>query len=213
MVYCMSDIHGEYERFREMLEKICFSEEDRLFLLGDLIDRGPDSVDLVLDVMSRKNVVFLLGNHEELCLDDLVRHAYDARQRWAWNRGGETRRDLLYRREEHVREAVLKYFEEAEVQLDTEVGGRKFRLVHGYPGETREECLWERPDPDAPPPIPGTTVIVGHTPTVLLTGKEDEPFRIWYGNGLIDIDCGCASRSPNKRLGCLRLDDMKEFYV
>ncbi|MBQ2957385.1 MAG: hypothetical protein IJE08_13090 [Clostridia bacterium] len=102
---------------------------------------------------------------------------------------------------------------EAEVQLDTEVEGRRFHLVHGYPGADREECLWERPDPDGPVPIPGATVIVGHTPTVLLTGREDEPFRIWHGNGVIDIDCGCASRSENKRLGCLRLDDMKEFYV
>ncbi|MBQ2957384.1 MAG: metallophosphoesterase [Clostridia bacterium] len=96
MVYCMADIHGEYGRFRKMLETIGFSDGDRLYIIGDMIDRGPDSIDLVLDVMGRKNVVFLLGNHEEMCLDDLVRHAYGARERWAMNKGGETRRDLLY---------------------------------------------------------------------------------------------------------------------
>jgi serine/threonine protein phosphatase 1 len=50
-------------------------------------------------------------------------------------------------------------------------------------------------------------IIVGHLPTFKINNKP----RILYGKNCIDIDCG-ASYSKG-RLGCLRLDDMKEFYV
>lgn len=42
----------------------------------------------------------------------------------------------------------------------------------------------------------------------------DEDYSIWHGNGIIDIDCGCGNlNAPHRRLACLRLDDMAEFYV
>ena len=41
MLYVMSDIHGEYERYLAMLEQIAFSQDDTLFVLGDVVDRGP----------------------------------------------------------------------------------------------------------------------------------------------------------------------------
>ena len=46
------------------------------------------------------------------------------------------------------------------------------------------------------------------------TGRDDEDFRIWRGDGIIDIDCGCGHhRTEHRRLAGLRLDDMAEFYV
>ena len=44
MTYCISDIHGEYGRYLEMLEKINFSDEDKLYVLGDVIDRNPCTI-------------------------------------------------------------------------------------------------------------------------------------------------------------------------
>ena len=39
-------------------------------------------------------------------------------------------------------------------------------------------------------------------------------FFIMHGNGIIDIDCGCGhQKTAHRRLACLRLDDMAEFYV
>lgn len=49
---------------------------------------------------------------------------------------------------------------------------------------------------------------------MLSNGETDEEHRIWHGNNIIDIDCGCGNlRSEHRRLACLRLDDMAEFYV
>lgn len=40
MTYVMSDLHGMYDKFIAMLEKIDFSDSDELFIIGDIIDRG-----------------------------------------------------------------------------------------------------------------------------------------------------------------------------
>ena len=41
----MSDIHGQFDALMKMLEKIQFSDEDELYILGDVIDRGPKSME------------------------------------------------------------------------------------------------------------------------------------------------------------------------
>lgn len=68
MNYVMTDLHGEYGLFREMLEKINFCDDDTLYILGDCCDRGPMSAEIYLDIMNRKNVFAIRGNHEEMAL-------------------------------------------------------------------------------------------------------------------------------------------------
>ena len=43
MIYAVSDLHGCYEKYIKMLEKIQFRETDTLYVLGDVVDRGYDS--------------------------------------------------------------------------------------------------------------------------------------------------------------------------
>ena len=64
MLYVLSDIHGHYEAYRAILEAIRFSSRDVLYVLGDVIDRGPDGIRILQDMMVRPNVVPILGNHE-----------------------------------------------------------------------------------------------------------------------------------------------------
>ena len=66
MIYVMSDLHGEYEKYIKMLELIKFSDEDELFILGDTVDRGERPIDILLDMMKRPNVYHLMGNHDLL---------------------------------------------------------------------------------------------------------------------------------------------------
>ena len=69
--YVISDIHGQYETFQKMLELIDFKEEDKLYVLGDVIDRGPDGIKLLIQLFKMPNVELFLGNHELLMLDAL----------------------------------------------------------------------------------------------------------------------------------------------
>ena len=42
--FVLSDIHGEYNKFINMLDKIHFSDKDTLYVLGDVLDRGPEPI-------------------------------------------------------------------------------------------------------------------------------------------------------------------------
>ena len=45
--YVISDMHGRFEEFKQMLELIDFSSSDTLYILGDVIDRGPDPIEML----------------------------------------------------------------------------------------------------------------------------------------------------------------------
>lgn len=213
MHYVMSDIHGEINKYRAMLQLIGLSPADTLYILGDVIDRKPSGVDILLDIMNRDNAVMLLGNHEQMCLDTLgPRSVYGSRQLWQSNGGSPTRRELLYMRTPEELADIIRFLLGLPEHLEVMVNGQAFYLVHGYPTEAGYGPLWERPDPDGPRPFPDKTVIVGHTPTVFLTEQTDH-FHIWHGDGIIDIDCGCGNQTEMRRLACLRLEDFAEFYV
>ena len=214
MIYCMSDIHGEFDRYLSMLQKICFTDEDTMYILGDVIDRGRYGIDILLDIMDRPNVHMILGNHEFMCLATLGPNSeIDARRIWQQNGGGVTRSCLLYGSGKQHRGKIIRFLMNLPDHMDVVVNGRAFHLVHGYPGDDKRDRIWSRPEPDSPAPMAGTTVIVGHTPTVYLRGCDGNPYRIWHGNEIIGIDCGCGNQTELRRLACLRLDDMREFYV
>lgn len=77
MTYAMSDIHGEYEKYKKMLELIAFSKDDELYVLGDIVDRGNEPIKVLLDMMERPNVFPIMGNHDLLALDILRKLSVD----------------------------------------------------------------------------------------------------------------------------------------
>lgn len=214
MTYCIADIHGEFGRFRRMLELIHFSKEDALYVLGDVIDRGPDGVEALEYIMKYENIRLLMGNHEWAFLTAMRTMTPMGAEKLIRLHDGEATYEALESRGEKKREEILTYLEGLPVFLDIEVDGRKFHLVHGFPGETTDERLHGRPERKRLlRPIPGKTVIVGHTPVQQLKNDfANMPF-IWHGPGVLDIDCGCGYNYPERLLACLRLEDMHEFYV
>lgn len=64
MTYIISDIHGYYDLFIKLLNKISFSPNDTMIIVGDIIDKGPDSIKLLKFVKKHKNFIFIIGNHE-----------------------------------------------------------------------------------------------------------------------------------------------------
>ena len=53
-IYVCSDIHGMYDLYCRMLETVQFSDGDHLYILGDMIDRGPDGIKILQDVIDRE---------------------------------------------------------------------------------------------------------------------------------------------------------------
>jgi len=62
-IIAIGDIHGCYQEFAELLERVALAKDDQLVLLGDLVNRGPDS-NKVIDLAKANRALSLLGNHE-----------------------------------------------------------------------------------------------------------------------------------------------------
>ena len=69
MIYVTSDLHGyPLDKLKDFLAKVGFGRDDELYILGDVIDRGPDGVRILQWIMAQPNVKLLLGNHESMML-------------------------------------------------------------------------------------------------------------------------------------------------
>lgn len=224
-IYVMSDIHGEDELFHAMLKQIHFSEKDTLYILGDVIDRGPNGIALLQEIMKTSNMIMLCGNHEEMMLQCFNKKA-SALEFLRWNRNGNAATMSAFRRlNVEEQKSILAYLRSLPNHLRIQVDGIPYYLVHGFPSDNPDEELWKRPVLNEPNPIPGTRVIIGHTPVLNLVvprndlnrfiqimDKRNEHPQILFARGYIDIDCGCSYGEPLKTLGCLRLEDLAEFY-
>lgn len=72
-VYVTSDAHGHVKALDEVLNAASIGKDDQLFVVGDMIDRGPDPLGVVSLVRSLPNAEVLMGNHEQLMLSALSR--------------------------------------------------------------------------------------------------------------------------------------------
>ena len=71
MIYVMSDIHGQKRRFDSVMKQINLQPEDTLYVLGDVIDRNPDGIKILRQIMAMLNAKMLLGNHELMMMNAL----------------------------------------------------------------------------------------------------------------------------------------------
>ena len=224
----MSDIHGMYEKYLKMLEIIRFSDDDDLYILGDVIDHGEQSVELMFDIMERPNVFPLYGNHELMAqqvLDvmfngennDQPAPVEDMIFDWTKN-GGAATLESISQLSYSDRLRVLDYFTDLVKYSVCEIDDKTYYMVHaGFDNFSPQrsisdysidELVWHTPDSgyryfdDK-----DTCVIAGHKPTLNINGHPD----IIHKNGNILIDCGAFIEGG--RLACLCLDNMKEFYV
>ncbi len=230
--YVMSDLHGMYGAYMEMLEKIQFSENDMLYIIGDILDRGPNPVRIVLDLMNRPNVVCLAGNHEYMaleCLQFLVKEITEETLNelemdivgkilnWHLNGSGPTLAEF-YKLDTQTKREVFDFLSESDLYEEVHVEDEIYLLVHAGFGNFRpdrpiwdyeiDELVWERPDYSVPY-YPDKYVITGHTPTMMIR-ENLRPGYIFRNNHHIAIDCGAVFGG---RLACLCLETQEEFYV
>ena len=64
MTYVVSDIHGQYEKFKSILSQISFKSSDVMYVVGDLLDYGEESMELIADLSLRLNVFPIVGEHD-----------------------------------------------------------------------------------------------------------------------------------------------------
>ena len=239
MNYVMSDIHGQYELFVKMLDKINFSPDDHLYIAGDIIDRGLQGIEIIQKIMKMDNVTLIIGNHEHMMLSFYKYKNADKYSLWMKNGGYPTREffDKLCKQEQ---QKILMYLSECPIVIPClKIGKRKFHICHASPINHKsnikykdayifdiEQATWDRDFAFSPSlryfhkSFRGTTVIFGHTINSKLPyARYSRSNRIMisrYNKYCIGIDCGCSSiplGNTHAQLGCLRLEDLHEFYV
>lgn len=231
MIYVTSDLHGyPLEKFKALLRKAEFSENDFCFILGDVIDRGTDGVEILKWLLLQPNIAMVRGNHEEMLLacsflfeeitDESITQLSPEKLRalMQWQRNGaDPTMKALRRCDRETVLDILDYLYDTPYYDTVSAGGRDFLLVHGGlggfdPKKAPEEyaphdLIWTRPALEDRY-FDDVITVFGHTPTAYY-GSEYEG-RAIFTDTWIDIDTG-AARGGAPML--LRLDDLKEFYA
>ena len=225
MTYVISDIHGRADRFHNILKKINFTESDKLYVLGDVIDRNPDGIELLQEIMTTENMLMILGNHEYMMLNVVQTVAEEIGQTWMedlglwYLNGGEVTYQAFQTLSEGKKEEIIHFLNTLPLNLEITVDGKDYLLIHGSPESTFDPeksefsdltmyAVWNRFDPFVENSFEGKTVICGHTPTVYFTYQT--PMEVFQHGNTICMDCGCAF--PNGRLACLCLETGNILY-
>lgn len=230
--YVMSDIHGRRDLFCKILEIINFNNNDTLYILGDVIDRGEESISLYQELMNMNNVHLIKGNHEEMCYHGMIGDI-DCFNMWIRN-GGEITRKQLMELEKDKRYNILSHMNHLPLYEIVDVCGKEFILVHAgllnkpYMSiydmlkEQNNTLMWTRGSFFEEEFDYDGYIIFGHTMTCAIPWEIEKHIpnninideciknsSIWKNSNKIGIDCGAVYGG---RLACLRLDDLKEFY-
>lgn len=232
MIYVISDIHGCYDEYMELLKKINLKDTDTLYVLGDVVDRGPHPIKVLQDMMMRVNVFPIVGNHDyialltlkRLCVEVTAQNAeehlseQDMEDYMMWLKdGGKSTIEEFLGLDEDERESILEYLEEFSVYEELEVNGKRFLLVHAGINNFEEnkditeynlsDILFERAD-YSKRYYKDKYVVTGHTPTMIV--RADQKPLVYEENGHIAIDCGCAYGG---KLAAYCLDTGESVYV
>ena len=188
MKYVMADIHGDYDKYIQMLELIQLKDEDELYILGDVIDRGPCGMKILQDMMLRPNVIPILGNHEymvsialawlsqevtEESVEEMDGDKLQGLMEWM-NVGGEASIAEFQKLSREEQQDILEYLEEFALYDVVEAGGKEFVLVHAgldHFSKDRDledydlsELIFQKPDYEKVY-FEDKYLVTGHTPT------------------------------------------------
>lgn len=187
----IGDVHGHYSGLMHLLEAIAPGAKDQVYFVGDLIDRGPQSAQVV-DFVRQSSYHCLLGNHEQMLLDVLDSNGASSQVEQAWLYSGGYATITSYK-EGIIPQEHLDWM----LGLPTYLDLGDVWLVHAgvdpripLEEQTAEQFCWVRDEFHSirQPYFPDKLIIIGHTITFTLPGVS--PGKLAQGQGWLDIDTG-----------------------
>ncbi|BAZ13613.1 metallophosphoesterase [Calothrix sp. NIES-4071] len=187
----IGDVHGHYKGLMTLMNAIAPTSLDSIYFLGDLIDRGPQSADVVSFVIEN-NYQCLLGNHEQMLVNILTQGHKQAPNIQAWLYSGGQATVASYQQGvvpyDHVEwfESLPTYLDLGDVWL-VHAGVDPFIPLEN---QTSEQLCWVRDEFHSiqKPYFPDKLMIIGHTITFTMPGVA--PGQLAQGQGWLDIDTG-----------------------
>ena len=167
MIYAVSDLHGCYDKYTKLLERLNMTSDDSLYILGDIVDRGSDGMKILLDLIDRKNVFSCRGNHDHCAQHAVLRYLGSL---------------LVYKK---LTVGGQKFF------LAHTIPGKAKML--DIPNWKKSDFIMGEPEYEKMY-FEDTIIVTGHTPTGFI--DPEYTGRIWKGNNHIAIDCGTVFGNP-----------------
>jgi serine/threonine protein phosphatase 1 len=136
-VFAVSDLHGQFKTFAKGLETIGFSDSDVLYVIGDVIDRGPDGIKLLQYIREHDNMDLIIGNHEFMMLNSVPPDGGPGcdgvdSDIWLFFNGGIATYEKYGNLTREQRKELLDWLAGREVIKPLEVNGKRFCLTHSF---------------------------------------------------------------------------------
>ncbi len=233
-IYATSDLHGyPLEKFRKFLKKVGFSDDDFLYILGDVIDRNGDGgVSMLCWLLEQPNVQLILGNHEAMLLScefifekitseslqSVTSEKLELLNTYVQNGGDVTLKALqnMSKSSPETIVYILDYLSNAPLYETVSTDKNDFLLVHSGIGDFNkskkltqyiaDDFLWTRPEL-SDKYFDDIITVFGHTPT--MSYGNEYMGKVLKTQTWIDIDVGVAY---GQKPVILCLDDLEEFY-
>jgi len=183
----IGDIHGHLAALNALIELIDLAPKDTLVFLGDYIDRGPQSAEVIqriIDLSKRYNVVAIRGNHEEMMLQAMENEWYF--NTWMGS-GGDIALESYGGRMDRIPQSHIDFLEELKLVHEME----KHFFIHASFTPNRElsdplphDALWGSLEKVNHFHFSGKVAVVGHTP--------QENHKILDRGFIKCIDTGCG---------------------
>lgn len=238
--YAIADLHGKKDLWYEFTLEL--DENDKVYVLGDAIDRGPDGIELLQILMKDPRVTFLKGNHEEMLYNSIEEQHYNnspwwepqpleqtAFYQWVCN-GGDITYEQFMALDAEERCNILNYIADAPNYIIYE-NKKQQQILLSHSGASLKEfkkvfsneyslhkqldaLLWNREHFKQYEELSDNIYIVhGHTPVdFMLPNAGKASTKILRYNNGHKINLDIGAVWINK-LAVLDLDTLEEFYV
>ena len=194
-IFIVGDIHGCSRAFKKLvIEKISLKKSDKLYCVGDYIDRGNDSkgvIDFILELRKKNYQVHTLrGNHEQMLLDS--ENDADSFSHWMKNGGDKTLESFRVNSIKELKPKYEDFFKRTKYFIQT----KDFIAVHAglnfninNPLEDKDSMLWIRDYFTDKEYLKGKVLVHGHSPkqrSFVIAQKFESP---------LNIDGGCVFKN------------------
>lgn len=187
----IGDVHGHYRGLMDLMDLVAPTSNDQVYFLGDLIDRGPQSAQVV-EFVKENNYSCLLGNHEQMLLKVMTskRISSSGMHGWLYNGGQAT---IASYKQGRIPQEHLDWLQSLPLYLDLGDVWLTHAGVDPYiplPEQTADQFCWIREEfHGIPQPyFDDKLIIIGHTITFTFPGIE--PGKLAQGQGWLNIDTG-----------------------
>lgn len=212
--YVCSDLHGEYPAYQAIIDQL--EEKDKLYILGDVIDRGPDGIKILQDIMKRKEkgqVEFLIGNHELMMVQALILGDKTQKKNWtSKENSGEVTQKAFEKLSPADQKSIKEFLLDSYVYKNIDVDSQKVHFVHAKAVQDEkdnsnktvremlaegkeklmETAVWSRGVNSLMSSEPHPESAKKGTFTVIGHSPTDNNL-IKYKNGYLNIDCGAGN--------------------